>query len=148
MFKLLATCFGIGYLQKGAGTIAALFCCVVWYLLRVDQLHFLLQLILILSILLTGIWSAAKVESEWGHDSNRVVIDEWLGMAVTLFLVPFTWWNFAVGFVLFRAFDIGKPFFIRKLEALPGGWGVMFDDLLAGIYSAVILQVFIKSHLF
>lgn len=146
--KLIATCFGIGYLQKGAGTIAALFCCLSWYFFRIDQAAMIVQLAYLLLLFFIGVFAATKVETEWGHDSNRVVIDEWMGMGVTLFMVPFSWTNFIIGFVLFRLFDIVKPFFIRKAEAAPGGWGVMLDDLLAGIYSAVILQLLIKSHLF
>jgi phosphatidylglycerophosphatase A len=146
--KLLATCFGIGYLQKGAGTIAALFCCAVWYFLRLDQLTICWQLLQITLLFVLGSLAAAKVEAEWGHDSNWVVIDEWMGMAVSLFLVSFTWTNLVIAFILFRFFDILKPFFIRRAESVPGGWGVMLDDLLAGIYSNLILHLLIKSHLF
>jgi phosphatidylglycerophosphatase A len=146
--KIIATCFGIGYLQKGAGTIAALFCCALWYVFDWYQWSFLLQLIHIAVLFLIGVVCAANVEKEWGHDSNRVVIDEWMGMIVALFLVPFTWINLLLAFVLFRLFDIFKPLYIRKAEALPSGWGVMADDLLAGIYSNVILHLLIKSHLF
>ena len=128
--KLIATCFGIGYLQKGAGTIAALFCCLTWYIFRVDKAAMTVQLSYLLLLFFIGVFAATKVEAEWGHDSNRVVIDEWMGMGVTLFMVPFSWTNFIIGFVLFRLFDIVKPFFIRKAEAAPGGWGVMLDDLL------------------
>lgn len=146
--KFFATCLGIGYIQKGAGTIAALFCCAVWYLLRIDQSTALSQLMLIAALFFAGAWCSTVVEKDWGHDSNRVVIDEWMGMSVALFAVPFSWVNYSIAFVLFRFFDIAKPMFIRKAEALPGGWGVMLDDLLAGIYSAVILHLLIKSHLF
>ena len=146
--KLIATCLGIGYLQKGAGTIAALFCCLSWYLLRIDQSSFFVQLCYIVLLFFIGVFTASKVENEWGHDSNRVVIDEWMGMGVALFLVPFSWMHFGAAFFLFRLFDIAKPLYIKRAEAVPGGWGVMLDDLLAGIYSAVILQLLIKSHLF
>jgi phosphatidylglycerophosphatase A len=146
--KSIATCLGIGYIQKGAGTIAALFCCAVWYLLRLDQTGFIFQLALIAATFFVGAWTATEVEKEWGHDSNRIVIDEWLGMSVALFLIPFSWVNFLFAFVLFRFFDIAKPLFIKKMEAARGGWGVMLDDLLAGIYSSLILHLLIKSHLF
>jgi phosphatidylglycerophosphatase A len=148
LIKLIATCFGIGYLQKGAGTLAALFCCLAWYFFRLDLPGVAEQLFLIVVLFLTGAWCSGKLESRWGHDSNRIVIDEWMGMTVTLFMIPFSWVNLAIGFVLFRFFDIAKPLFIRKAEKVAGGWGVMLDDLLAGIYSAVILHLLIKSHLF
>lgn len=148
IMKLIATCLGIGYIQKGAGTIAALFCCAVWYLFRIDETSWLEQTLYIALVFFAGVFTATKVEREWGHDSNRVVIDEWMGMSVALFMIPFSWGNLLIAFVLFRAFDIAKPFFIRKAESFPGGWGVMLDDLLAGIYSAVILHLLIKSHLF
>ncbi|HYO22538.1 MAG TPA: phosphatidylglycerophosphatase A [Flavisolibacter sp.] len=146
--KLIATCLGIGYLQKGAGTIAALFCCVVWYLLRLDRTDFSVQLAVIGGFFFLGAWTATIVEKVWGHDSNRIVVDEWMGMSVALFLIPFTWISFLTAFVLFRFFDIAKPVGIRKAEAVSGGWGVMLDDLLAGIYSNLILHLLIKSHLF
>lgn len=148
LMKIIATCFGIGYLQKGAGTIAALFCCLVWYVGNIAEMNVFWQLLQVVLLFLLGTISATKVESEWGHDSNRVVIDEWMGMAVALFLVPFNWTNIGCAFVLFRFFDIVKPLFIRKAEAFPRGWGVMLDDLLAGIYSNLILHLLIKSHLF
>ena len=146
--KMFTTCFGVGYIQKGAGTIAALFCCAAWYGFRMDQWHWAWQFFQISFLFLVGALASTKVETMWGHDSNRIVVDEWLGMCVALFLVPATWLNLAMAFVLFRAFDIAKPLFIRRAESLPGGWGVMMDDLLAGIYSNLILHLLIKSHLF
>jgi len=142
--KLVATCFGIGYLRKGAGTLAALFCCLIWYALRIDRASIAVQTVQIIVMFFIGVWVSASVEKEWGHDSNRIVIDEWLGMSVALFCVPFTLINYLLAFGLFRFFDIVKPLAIRKAEAAPGGWGVMLDDLLAGIYSAVLLQLFVK----
>jgi phosphatidylglycerophosphatase A len=82
-------------------------------------------------VTITGIWSAAKVEPAWGKDSSRVVIDEAAGMCVSLLLIPAELKYIIAGLVLFRFFDIAKPLLIRKTELLPGGWGVMMDDLLA-----------------
>ena len=148
VIKLIATCLGIGYLKKGAGTVAALFCCAMWYLLKIDQTSGFQQSIQIAILFFVGVWSSSKLETAWGHDSNKIVIDEWMGMSVALFLVPVTWVNLVIAFVLFRFFDIVKPMFIRTAEGFPKGWGVMLDDLLAGIYSALILHLLIKSHLF
>jgi phosphatidylglycerophosphatase A len=87
------------------------------------------------------------VEPQWGIDSNKVVIDEVAGMSVTLLFVPVKGVNIFIGLLLFRFFDIVKPLFIKKIERLPGGWGVMMDDLVAGFYANIILQIVIWSKL-
>ena len=146
--KLLATFFGIGYLQKGAGTLAALFCCLFWYGFDGGGLSPWQQLFLIFLVFFGGVWVSGIVEKAWGHDSNRVVIDEVQGMMTALFLVPTDWRYGLAAFVLFRLFDIVKPFGIRRAEKAPGGWGVMLDDLFAGIISNVLLQLAINSQFF
>src|SRR5215203_6620514 len=145
--KAISTCLGIGYIQKGAGTVAALVGCIAWYLIQVGGVNTWGSLAFILILLVAGIWSAGVVEKEWGHDSNKVVVDELLGMCISLFLLPVTWEYIALSFLLFRFFDILKPLYIRKAESLPGGWGVMADDILAGIYSNIMLQLVAKSGL-
>jgi phosphatidylglycerophosphatase A len=99
-------------------------------------------------IILIGIWSSSKVEIVWGKDHNRVVIDEIAGMCITLLFVPFSISYIIIGFLVFRFFDILKPLYIRRLESLKGGWGVMGDDVLAGIYSNLILQIVVLTKLF
>jgi len=97
----------------------------------------------LITIVLTavGIWSATEVEHQWGKDNYRVVIDEIVGMCISLLFVPITVKSLLAGLFLFRLFDIAKPLGIRKLEKLKGGWGVMLDDVLAGLYANVLLQV-------
>jgi len=141
--KLAATVFGIGYLGKGVGTIAAFFACACWYLLWHNNAMIIPAILLIAIVTALGIWSGNKVEPIWGKDHNRVVIDEVAGMFVSLLFVPVTLPYIIAGFILFRFFDILKPLFIRRLEALPGGWGVMADDLLAGVYANIILQLIV-----
>jgi phosphatidylglycerophosphatase A len=80
-------------------------------------------------------------ERMWGEDASKIVIDEVLGMFLTLCFVPFSWTNLLLGFVLFRFYDIVKPFGIRKLEQYPHGWGVMLDDAAAGVAANGTLQV-------
>lgn len=92
--------------------------------------------------------SAGRVEEIWGKDHNRVVIDEVAGMCITLLFVPLKWQYTLIGLIFFRFFDILKPLGIRKLEELPGGWGVMADDILAGIYANVILQLVLVFEFF
>ncbi|MNU03436.1 Phosphatidylglycerophosphatase A [compost metagenome] len=76
------------------------------------------------------------------------MIDEVAGMGIALLCVPLKWPYYLMALILFRFFDIAKPFYIRHLEVLPGGWGVMADDVLAGIYANVVLQGIILLGLF
>ena len=143
--KLLSTLFGIGYMEKGAGTVAALITALLLYLGLSRGVSFWVLPVVSLLTFFVGVWASGLVEPIWGHDSNKVVIDEVLGMCVALLLVPVTLQTVAFALLLFRIFDIAKPLFIRRAEALPGGWGVMTDDLLAGIYANVVLHVLLKA---
>jgi len=87
-----------------------------------------------------GVWATSYIESEDDIDPSRGVIDEWVGMWVTVVFLPVTWPWMIAGFFMFRALDILKPAGIRRLEALPGGWGIMLDDIGAGILGAVMLN--------
>lgn len=139
--KIIATAFGIGYIQKGAGTAAALFYCAVWWYGQMAAWTVWLQALHLTVLFAAGVWAGNAVEKDWGHDSNRVVIDEVLGMAVVLLTMPRSLPVLLVAFLLFRVFDILKPFGIRRTESLPGGLGVMMDDALAGVYSWLLLHL-------
>ena len=140
--KWIAGCFGIGHI-KGGGTIAAMICCVIWLFVQNDGVFNKWMIVVTAVITIIGVWSATVVEKDWGKDSNRVVIDEVAGMCIGLLFIPVTVKWIVVGLVLFRFFDIVKPLYIRKAEALHAGWGVMADDILAGIYTNLVLQVII-----
>ena len=140
--KWIAGCFGIGHI-KGGGTIAAMICCVIWWFVQNDDVFNKWMIVVTAVITIIGIWSATVVEKDWGKDSSRVVIDEVAGMCIGLLFIPVTVKWIVVGLVLFRFFDIVKPLYIRKAEALHAGWGVMADDILAGIYTNLVLQVII-----
>lgn len=94
------------------------------------------------TVLLTalGVWSADEVEPHWGKDDKKVVIDEVAGMYISLLLIPVTPGSLIAGLVLFRFFDIVKPLYIRRLEKVGGGLGVMLDDVVAGVYANIVLQ--------
>jgi phosphatidylglycerophosphatase A len=141
--KLTATVFGIGYIGKGSGTVAALFCSICWYMAWAGNYPGLIALIITGIITALGIWSGNKVEPLWGKDHGRVVIDEVAGMCISLLFIPVTINYTIAALILFRFFDIVKPLYIRKMEALPGGLGVMMDDVLAGVYANVVLQLII-----
>lgn len=142
--KWIASIFGIGYIRKGGGTVAAAFAvCVWWLLFRNHGTLYAAQVVLTLLVTLLGVWAGNVVEKDWGKDSYRVVIDEVAGMFISVLFIPLQWQWLLTGFVLFRFFDIAKPLYIRRMEAFKGGWGVMLDDVLAGIYANIILQIIV-----
>ena len=142
MNKAIASCLGIGYI-KGGGTIAAVVTCAIIWLLWYAVVSPWMFLLAGIGITLLGVFVGDKVEPYWGKDSYRVVIDEVAGMWITMLFIPPNFWLLIIGLVLFRFFDILKPLYIRKMEAIPGGWGVMMDDVLAGVYSNMILQLIV-----
>jgi phosphatidylglycerophosphatase A len=145
----MATSLGIGYIGKGGGTVAAAVAALCWYLVLAGRHQpGYGPLIFTIAITLLGVWSGNEVEPYWGKDDKKVVIDEVAGMCISLLFLPVNWKYVLAGLILFRFFDIRKPLLIRRLEVLPGGWGVMFDDVLAGIYSNLILQVVLYFNLF
>ncbi len=93
-----------------------------------------------------AVWVSGEAEKIFNKkDSGLIVIDEMAGLLVTMFLIPWNVKTLVTGFLLFRFMDIAKPFPIRRLEStLPGGWGVVGDDVLAGIYANAVLRVVIK----
>lgn len=146
IYRLIATCLGIGYIPKGGGTVAAIVCCIVWYFAQSGGTGgFGIPILITLVLVALGVWSAGKVEARWGKDSYRVVIDEAAGMCLTLLFVPVRWQYMVAGLLLFRFFDIAKPLYVRKMEQLKGGWGVMMDDVLAGVYANLILQIVVHT---
>jgi len=144
MNKAIASIFGIGFI-KGGGTIAAIITCAFIYLLWQQPWFNSPVYLLLITIVITvlGIYTGNQVEADWGKDSYRVVIDEVAGMLVTMLFVPANLYFLLAGLVLFRFFDIVKPLYIRRMEALHAGTGVMMDDVLAGVYANIVLQIIV-----
>lgn len=140
---IIASGFGSGFSPFAPGTAGALVAVIIWTVLfYVIPFNILLVVTSLLIVLFTaaGIWSADKLESEWGKDPSKVVVDEMVGVWIALLAVPVgNVWYILFAFLLFRFFDIFKPLGIRKMEQLEGGIGVMADDILAGIYSFLLL---------
>lgn len=143
--KTIAALFGIGYLPKGGGSAAAAVYCLLWIL--IPSRSSVVEISLVILILILGVWSATQVEIIWGVDSGKVVVDEVAGMMISLLFIPVKIKYAVLAFVLFRFFDIVKPLGIRSSEKLPSGWGVMADDVLSGIYTWVLLEIFIVTKL-
>ncbi len=142
--KTIASVFGIGYIAKGGGTVAAIFYGIIWWLLPPSIFTNAWQVITTLCITALGVYTGNKVDAVWGKDSSKVVIDEVAGMAIALCVVPHQWGWLLAALVAFRFFDIVKPLGIRQLEAWPKGWGVMADDVLAGFYTVLVLWLLMQ----
>ncbi|HJV18652.1 MAG TPA: phosphatidylglycerophosphatase A [Sediminibacterium sp.] len=146
LHQAITSFFGIGYIPKGGGTVAAAVACIIWYY-AFNQAPLAVAAGVTLLIITYGVWGAGKMEPLWGKDSSRVVIDEVAGMFVNLLFVPVSIPNILAALVLFRFFDIAKPLLIRRTEQLPKGWGVMGDDVLAGFYGNIALQIMLYLQL-
>jgi phosphatidylglycerophosphatase A len=144
---LIATFFGVGYLHPGPGTYASAITVLLWWaaahLIR-PGLEGRLAIAAAVMITLGGIPPSTVVERESGRqDPGFVVIDEVAGQMIALIAVPLSWNYLLASFILFRSFDIVKPFPLRRLEKLPEGTGIMMDDVGAGLYSLVLLQLWL-----
>jgi phosphatidylglycerophosphatase A len=139
----LATAGGVGYIPFAPGTFGSLAGLLLWWLLP-GSLP--VQLTVIVVIFIVGSWSGSVAERHFAStDPGPVVIDEVLGMLVTLLLNPVGRGGAILGFLLFRASDIIKPYPANRLEQLHGGVGVMADDLMAAIYANLALRIIIAA---
>jgi phosphatidylglycerophosphatase A len=153
----VGTFFGVGLLKPGPGTWGSLAAVLLWMCGIVIHYYHpfpffewqafwlfycLLTLAATVVVSLIGIPAATIVAQESGReDPGHVVIDEVAGQWLTLAICRPDWPHALLAFALFRLFDITKPWPIRKLEALPGGWGIMLDDLAAGLFGLIVLLV-------
>jgi phosphatidylglycerophosphatase A len=143
----IATAAGAGYFPIAPGTAgSAVGVVLVVALARLHLERAWSSVVLgIASLLLfaLGVWAAGEAEKFFGRvDPGQVVIDEVMGQMLTFLLVPHATWKWLLGgFLLFRAFDIVKPFPARQAERIPRGWGIMVDDAVAGLYGIAVLTV-------
>lgn len=133
--QLTGSLLGIGYLKPAPGTWGSLAATLTFLALQSSLLWFF-SILLVLSLILS-VWSGNQVTARGEHDPSWFVLDEWAGQSITLLLIPVvTWWTVLLSFLLFRVFDILKPAGVNRLQDLPGGWGILLDDVLAGLYAA------------
>ena len=140
--RWLAVWFGCGYAPKGPGTAGSAAALLIAILLHLAwPLPPFFFGILAAPLLIPGIWAAGVVARETGgKDPQVVVVDEVIGQWTALAgAATLNWKSWLAAFLLFRLFDVWKPFPIRKLESLPGGTGIVMDDVMAGIYAALVL---------
>lgn len=144
--KSIGTSFGAGYLPVAPGTFGALVGILVYYLLYYTVPNILDYTLIGLIVLFTvlGTWSCKVVLKEWGHDPSKIVMDETIGVWITLLFIPFNHWYIWLAFGLFRLFDIWKPLGIRSIDdKMDTNFSVMLDDIVAGAYGWGALQAII-----
>lgn len=142
--RLIATSFGFGFLPVAPGTWGAILAIILWlplYIWAPAAVTVAVTAIAVLVFTVLGTWASSVSERYWGSDPVVACVDETVGQWISLLpVVPLCpWWEILLSLALFRFFDIVKPLGIRSMERLPRGYGMMADDILAGIYSAAIL---------
>ena len=138
LITFLATGFGSGlapFAPGTAGTLVGILIC-----LPLIPLPWILRLLLVLALLALSFYVSDQAEKIYKRkDDQRIVIDEIIGFQITMLPVEINVLSICAGFVLFRIFDIWKPFPVRNMQGFPGGWGIVADDVAAGIYAGIVL---------
>jgi phosphatidylglycerophosphatase A len=136
----LATGGYVGYVPIAPGTFgSALGLALLWGMRLVADVR--LEILVLVLVLVVGVWSSGVAERYAGRtDPGIVVIDEVAGMLITMLLIPVTFISVLAGFLVFRALDILKPWPARRLERLPGGFGIMADDVMAAVYGNLVMH--------
>ena len=136
----IATFFGVGHFPFASGTVATAAAFPVYlagHLIGGDPL----VLVLALFFTVAGVAAAGTLEKRLGyHDPSEVVVDEVAGLLVTMLWLPLSVWTCLAGFALFRLFDVLKPWPASRAERLPGGWGIMADDLVCGAMANILIR--------
>lgn len=142
VIQVLATGFGAGLSPVAPGTMGTLVGLVIC--LFSYPLAWPLRLLYVVAISSVSVYVAGQAEKLYGKtDDQRIVIDEIAGLQVTMLPVAITGLHLLLAFVLFRIFDIWKPFPLKHFQKFPGGWGVVVDDLGAGVYAGILMLIFV-----
>ena len=129
-----------GYAPVAPGTAGSALALVIYWIMP-EPFSWSLWLLMIVGLSVVGIYAATLAEKEWGEDPPKVVIDEIVGYFVAVLLLPKNIFVMALSFLIFRIFDILKPFPAHRSQRLPGGWGIMADDLIAGLYANGVVRL-------
>ncbi len=140
--KLAGSVLFTGYFPVAPGTVSSIVAFAVYLVPGFENPAFMILIISVLTV--WGIKLGDKFEKQYGKDPAQCTIDEFVGTWISLLFVPKVYWILAVDFVLWRLTDIIKPFPARTFEKLKGGKGIMFDDIVSGAYSLIIIHIFIS----
>jgi phosphatidylglycerophosphatase A len=142
---LFGTFGGVGHIPVIPATWTSLVVALIYGFTGLSSLP--IQLGLLVVFVATGVIACGGLEREYGEDPKQATMDEAAGMVITLMAVPMTWPVVLTGFFLFRVFDVIKLWPARRLEDLHGGWGIMADDLAAGVHARIVLAVLLALDL-
>ena len=138
IWRLAATFFCLGKLPMAPGSFGSFATLLIWLFL---PLNYLIQIIIIIILFILGVISSNIVSKEMNdHDPSEIIIDEVIGMSIALFMLPHNLILYLLAFFIFRILDIFKPSFIYEIQKLPYGWGIMLDDVIAGIFTWITCQ--------
>jgi phosphatidylglycerophosphatase A len=143
--RLIATSLFTGHFPIGPGTVGSLLALALYRWTPAGRPGVLPGLVV--AVFFIGVWASAETEKRYGHDAGIINVDEMAGMWISLLFLPFRLNHFWLlgAFFLFRFFDIVKPFPVNRAQNLPRGWGIMIDDVAAGLYANAVLRL---AHLF
>ena len=136
----IGTGSGVGLAPVAPGTFGTAAALLIYYVLPVPSGSPIFLSIILIG-LVVGIWATGILSTDNNPDPGKVVWDEYVGFWITCFLLPKTWGWLILAFFIFRILDILKPWPIRRVESLPKGWGIMLDDVLAGIYGNLCINI-------
>jgi len=137
--KIIATLFFSGFVPVAPGTAGSAVAAVIYFFFCAS-LGVVGWLVVLTAAFFIGVYTADAAAREWGEDPGPVVVDEGVGLLVTVAFLPHSVWMAIVGFLLFRVLDIAKPLPVRQLERLPGGWGIVADDVAAGVCGNLLIR--------
>lgn len=140
--EFISSGFGVGFIPFAPGTWGTLVGVMILFYLHSTVVNWSPSYLLALSLVygLIAYFAIHKLPSHWEHDDNKIVSDELLGMFITMLWIPICIKSLLVGFVAFRLFDIFKPLGIKKIDQIHSNWGVLVDDILAGVYANLLIR--------
>lgn len=144
---ILATVFGAGYFPKAPGTIGTLVAAIIYFYLPAQIFDYTISILpvylflIMVCLSLISVYICSDAEKTLGHDDGKIVIDEFFGYFFAVFFLPKTILVIFLAFIIFRFFDIVKPPPIFQIQKMKAGWGIMADDILAGIFANVVIRI-------
>ncbi|MFZ1082927.1 MAG: phosphatidylglycerophosphatase A [Candidatus Kryptoniota bacterium] len=139
--KLIATGLGSGFSPAAPGTAGSLMGLAIYFIPGFEKIYVIVPATVV--FFFWGTYAAGKLEIYWGHDPSRVVIDEIVGMWISIVFVPKKLFLIAIAFLIFRILDIFKPFPASYFDKKNGGFAIMLDDVVCGIYTKILIQIYL-----